>query len=160
LAFPSCLCAFVANPPAPSDSGLPLVAGMTACAPGLPRRIESITQRQAAGAKAAASRRTPRFRVRGPLQQKPRNDAGGDRAPPLRKIAWPLRPWCLCALVVSVFIFSTNGERRTRMDSRVRLPSSVCRLPSYVSLRALRGENLSSLISMISLLELRMMDDR
>jgi hypothetical protein len=71
--------------PAPSDSGLPLVAGMT---------------------------------------------PGGRRGPRLRKIAGPLRPWCLCALVVSVFLFSTNGERRTRMDSRVRLSSAVLRLTS------------------------------
>jgi hypothetical protein len=45
---------------APSDSGLPLVAGMT---------------------------------------------PGGRRGPPLRKIASPLRPWCLCAFVVNVFSF-------------------------------------------------------
>jgi hypothetical protein len=65
---------------APSDSGLPLVAGIA---------------------------------------------PGGRRGPPLRKIASPLRPWCLCALVVSVFLFSTADQRRPRMNSRYRLPSFV-----------------------------------
>jgi hypothetical protein len=35
-------------------------------------------------------------------------------------------------LVVNVFLFSTNDDRRPRMDVRYRLPSSVVRLPSFV----------------------------
>jgi hypothetical protein len=42
-------------------------------------------------------------------------------------------------LVVSVFLFSTNDQRRPRMGSRVRQPSSVYRLPSHVLRLEKRG---------------------
>jgi hypothetical protein len=41
---------------------------------------------------------------------------GGRRGPPLRKIASPLRPWCLCAFVVNVF--SSFDDRPTTGDDR------------------------------------------